>query len=178
MTFPAYAEELTGLGTFQLLPLDPAAHGDLVYEWVSQPRARFWGMTTHSRAEVREIYAFLDGLTTHHAYLMVLAGVPVGIFQTYEPAADPIGEHYPVRDGDFGIHLFLAPADPPVAGFTGAVAGALLRFAFGHEGTKRIVVEPDVRNERALARWRRLGFVFGDRVTTAEKTAQLAFLDR
>ena len=41
---------------------------------------------------------------------MVLAGTPVGIFQTYEPAADPIGEFYPVRDGDFGIHLFMAPA--------------------------------------------------------------------
>ena len=97
---------------------------------------------------------------------MRLSGKPVGIFQTYEPAADPIGEHYPVRDGDFGIHLFLAPAEPPVPGFTGAVAGALLRFAFAHPGTKRIVVEPDARNERALVRWQRLGFVFGDEVVT------------
>ena len=47
-----------------------------------------------------------------------VAGTAIGVFQTYEPAADPIGEHYPVREGDFGIHLFLAPADPPIAGFT------------------------------------------------------------
>jgi hypothetical protein len=173
----AYEEEIEGFGTFRLVRLDPERHLDLVYGWVTQPRAEFWGMTGHSRELVREIYEFIDGLDTHHAYLMLLAGKPVGIFQTYEPAADPIGEHYPVRDGDLGIHLFLAPADPPVSGFTGAVAGALLRFAFAHPGTKRIVVEPDVRNERALRRWQSLGFVFGDQVRTADKTAQLAFLD-
>ncbi|GIF71255.1 GNAT family N-acetyltransferase [Asanoa siamensis] len=174
----AYREELPGLGTFTLERLDPVRHLDVVHGWVTQPRAEFWGMTDHSPEQVREIYAFVDGLDTHHAYLMVLDDRPVGIFQTYEPAADPIGEYYPVRDGDFGIHLLLAPADPPVPGFTGAVAGALLRFAFtSRPGTERIVVEPDVRNERGLARWRRLGFVFGDVVTTEHKTAQLAFLD-
>jgi len=176
MTGPAYEQDLPGFGTFRLDRLDPVRDRDLVHGWVSQPRAWFWGMTEHSPEVVQEIYEFVDGLPTHHAYLMRLSGKPVGIFQTYEPAADPIGEHYPVRDGDFGIHLFLAPADPPMPGFTGAIAGALLRFAFAHPGTKRIVVEPDVRNERALTRWRRLGFEFDAVVDTGEKTAQLAFL--
>jgi RimJ/RimL family protein N-acetyltransferase len=49
---------------------------------------------------------------------------------------------------------------------------------FTQPARRRIVIEPDVRNERALRRWRRLGFAFGDRVTTADKTAQLAFLSR
>jgi penicillin amidase len=158
--------------------LDPVADLDLVHTWVTEPRAFFWGMTSHSPDLVQEIYEFLDGLETHHAYLMRLGDTPVGIFQTYEPAADPIGEHYPVRDGDFGIHLFLAPADPPIPGFTAAIAGALLRFAFAQPGVRRIIVEPDARNERALARWHRLGFVFGAQVLTPEKTAQLAFLER
>jgi penicillin amidase len=171
-------EELPGLGTFRLNRLDPVADLDLVYRWVTEPRAVFWGMTAHSPELVQEIYEFLDGLETHHAYLMRLADTPIGIFQTYEPAADPIGQHYPVREGDFGIHLFLAPADPPIPGFTAAIACALLRFAFAGPGIRRILVEPDVRNERALARWHRLGFVFDNQVTTPEKTAQLAFLDR
>ncbi|GAA1876629.1 GNAT family N-acetyltransferase [Asanoa iriomotensis] len=173
----AYEEELPDLGTLQLVPLDPVRHLDLVHGWVTQPRAEFWGMTGHSKELVHEIYAYVDGLETHHAYLMLLAGEPVGIFQTYRPEADPIGDHYDVRAGDFGIHLFLAPAETPKPGFTGTVAGALLRFAFAHPGTKRIVIEPDVRNERALARWRRLGFTFDTVVTTPDKTAQLAFLD-
>ncbi|SNT08480.1 penicillin amidase [Asanoa hainanensis] len=173
-----YEEELPGLGRFRLDRLDPVADLDLVYKWVTEPRAVFWGMTEHSPELVQEIYEFVDGLPTHHAYLMRLDGRPVGIFQTYEPAADPIGEYYEVREGDFGIHLFVAPADPPVPGFTGAIAGALFRYVFADPTHHRIVIEPDVDNGHALRRWRRLGFVFGDRVNTPGKTAQLAFLDR
>ncbi|MEU8301554.1 GNAT family N-acetyltransferase [Micromonospora sp. NPDC048909] len=174
----AYTEELPGLGRFALVPLDPTEHLDTVYVWVTQPRAEFWGMTGYTRDEVREVYEFVDGLTTHHAYLMLLDEVPAGIFQTYEPAADPIGEFYPVRDGDFGIHLFMAPAAREIPGFTGAIAGALTRFVFQEPGRRRIVVEPDARNERALRRWKRLGFTFGAVVQTPQKPAQLAFLER
>lgn len=174
-----HEEQLTGLGRLRLRPLDPDQHLDLVYQWVTQPRAEFWGMTGHTREEVREIYAFLAGLSTHHAYLMLLDGAPVGIFQTYQPEADPVGEAYPVRPGDVGIHLFLAaPRLRPIPDFTGTLAGSLTRYLFGTLGAERIVVEPDVRNERALRRWRRLGFSFGPQVDLAGKRAQLAFLTR
>lgn len=173
-----YSEDLPGYGHFTLNRLNPAADADLIHEWVTEPRAEFWGMRGHTPQDVRDIYEFVDSLETHHAYLMRLDGEPVGIFQTYEPAADPIGEHYPVRAGDYGIHLFLAPADPPVAGFTGAVAGALVRYVFRDSDRRRIIVEPDARNERALRRWKRLGFEFGEQVRLEHKVAQLAFLHR
>lgn len=173
-----FSEDLPGLGRFTLTRLDPAADAALVHRWVTEPRAEFWGMTDHTLDDVREVYGFVDGLDTHHAYLMRLDDVPCGIFQTYEPAADPIGAYYDVRAGDYGIHLFLAPATTPVPGFTGAVAGALVRFVFADPSRTRIVVEPDARNERALKRWKRLGFEFGDRVRTEHKVAQLAFLER
>lgn len=175
----AYQERLVGLGTLRLVPLDPDQHLDLVYRWVTAPRAQFWGMTGYTREQVRDVYAFLAGLPTHHAYLLVLDGAPVGIFQTYQPEADPVGEVYPVQPGDVGIHLFLAPPrQRPVPGFTGAVAGALTRYVFGVLEATRIVVEPDVRNARALRRWRRLGFRFDAEVELSEKRAQLAFLPR
>ena len=41
---------------------------------------------------------------------MVVDGEPVALFQTYEPLHDPVGEAYPARAGDIGIHLLLAPA--------------------------------------------------------------------
>ncbi|MDG4765707.1 GNAT family N-acetyltransferase [Solwaraspora sp. WMMD406] len=178
MLATVYAETLAGIGRFDLVVLDPRAHLDLVHRWVTEPRARFWGMTTYSRAEVGEVYEFIDGLETHHAYLMRIDEVPVGIFQTYEPAEDPLGEHYPVAPGDIGIHLFLAAAEPPIAGFTGTLAGALNRYLFADPTRTRIVVEPDVRNDRALRRWQRLGFVFDAQLDLADKRAQLAFLTR
>lgn len=173
-----YAEQLPGIGRFSLVVLDPEVHIDVVFRWVAEPRARFWGMTGHSREQVAEIYRFIDGLDSHHAYLMNVDDRPVGIFQTYEPAEDPLGEHYPVRPGDIGIHLFLAQATPPVAGFTDAVAAAFTRHLFSDPARQRIVIEPDVRNDRALRRWKRLGFEFGPQLELADKRAQLAYLSR
>lgn len=171
--------------TFTIRPLDPVADLDLVHGWVTQPRARFWGMTDHTREEVGEVYAFLASLDTHHAYLVheVLPGraeedgVPVAIFQTYEPEHDPVGEVYEVQEGDLGIHLFVAPGEPR-PGFTGALVRYLAGRVFGDPSVRRLVVEPDVLNERSVARFSREGFQPGPVVDLGHKTAQLAFLPR
>lgn len=43
---------------------------------------------------------------------------------------------------------------------------------------RRIVVEPDVRNEAALGRLRTEGFTFASEIDMPDKRAQLAFLTR
>lgn len=164
--------------TFQLRPVDPVADLDLIHGWVSQPRATFWGMTTYSRDEVGEVYAFLDGLTTHHAYLVLDASVPVAIFQTYDPAHDPVGETYAVQEGDLGCHLFVAPAEVPAPGFTGRLIAHLLGVVLADPAVRRIVAEPDVRNAASIARAERVGLQRGEVVELADKTAQLAFITR
>ena len=40
-------------------PLDPDAHTELLHGWLTTDRARFWGMTAHSPAQVR---AYLDSV--------------------------------------------------------------------------------------------------------------------
>lgn len=166
---------------FTLRPLDPDADLALVHDWVTQERAVFWGMTDHTREEVREVYAYLASLETHHAYL-VHEGQdgserPVAIFQTYEPEHDPVGEVYDVQQGDLGIHLFIGPGDR-VPGFTGALTRFLLGKVLADPVVQRIVVEPDVRNERSVARFLREGFEPGPVVDLGHKTARLAFLTR
>lgn len=167
--------------TFTDRRLDPVADLDLVHGWVTQPRARFWGMTEHTREEVGEVYAYLDSLSTHHAYLVHEARAdgeePVAIFQTYEPRHDPVGEAYAVQDGDLGVHLFVAPGEPR-PGFTGRLVQHLMGRVFADPAVRRVVVEPDVLNERSLARFAREGFVLGPVVDLGHKTAQLAFLPR
>lgn len=163
---------------FTFRPLDPRRDLDLVHDWVTQPRARFWGMTNHTRDEVGEVYTFLDGLTTHHAYLVHRDDVPVAIFQTYDPAHDPVGETYDVQDGDIGCHLFVAPAGAPEPGFTGRLVAYLLTVVLADPAVRRLVVEPDVANAASLRRFERVGFSLGDVVELPGKTAQLAFVTR
>ncbi|MCM0678390.1 acetyltransferase, partial [Micromonospora phytophila] len=43
---------------------------------------------------------------------------------------------------------------------------------------RRIVAEPDARNDRAIARLLRSGFVAGPLIELPEKRARLLFLDR
>jgi penicillin amidase len=173
-----YDEELPGLGRLTLAVLDPARDAELVHGWVTQRRAAFWGMLDHSVDDVREIYEFVAGLPTHHAYLIRLNDRPIGLFQSYEPGADPVGERYRVQAGDVGMHLLLAPGRRPPRGLTTDVGAALARFLFRDPAAQRLVVEPDVRNHLALRRLELSGFTFDQEIDMPDKRAQLAFLSR
>jgi hypothetical protein len=185
-----HEQRLDGFGTVRVLPLDPHADAGVVHRWVSEERAVFWGMNGLGREQVAGIYAHMAALTTHHAFLVVRDGDPVALLQTYEPGADRISECYEVRDGDIGVHLLLAPAGVGGArpGWSGALLTAVTAYVLPGLGRRRIVVDPDVRNEKAIARFLRQGFEAGPVVVLPEidlpdvhlpeKTAQLAFLER
>jgi penicillin amidase len=174
-----FEQKVEDFGLVAIVPVRPAEDIDLIYGWVTEERAKYWGMTEHSREYVQEIYEYLDSLQTHHAFLVLRDGEPVALFQTYEPDADPVGECYEVEPGDIGVHLLIAP--PPgesQAGFTGVLLGVFSAYLFADPKHRRIVAEPDVRNERAAERMRRTGFTFGPEIRLPEKTARLVFLRR
>ncbi|MFH0245663.1 GNAT family N-acetyltransferase [Streptomyces sp. HK10] len=175
-----YEARVEGFGTVRVVPVDPARDIGLLYGWVSRERARFWGMRDHTREQVLEIYGYLDSLSTHHAYLLHLDDRPVALFQTYEPGADPVGEYYEVRPGDFGLHLMVGPADGGARpGFTGTLLTVFLAYLLAEDpGRRRIVAEPDARNEKAVSRLLRTGFVLGPEIEMPNKRARLVFLDR
>ncbi|MEV6163914.1 GNAT family N-acetyltransferase [Streptomyces sp. NPDC052052] len=173
-----HEQEVPGFGTVRLVPVDPAADLDLIHGWVTEERASFWGMGEASREQVLETYEFLDSLTTHHAYLALRDGVPVALFQTYEPAADPLADCYDVQPGDFGFHLLVGPVDTAERGFTGALFSVFIGYLFSDPEHLRIVAEPDARNEKVIARLVREGFALGPEIDKPEKRARLVFLDR
>lgn len=165
------------LGHLSTTVLDPDADLDTIHAWVTAPGTGFWGLGHLGRDELRDLYAYVDSLPTHHAFLVWRDGEPVALLQTYDPHHDPVGETYPVEPGDVGLHLLVGSrgADP-VAGFTAHLVGYLVGLLLGQPGARRVVVEPDVRNERAVARMVRSGFVLGPVVDLPHKRAQLAFL--
>ncbi|RMB79888.1 GNAT family N-acetyltransferase [Streptomyces shenzhenensis] len=185
-----HEQQVDGFGTVRILPLDPRADAAVIHAWAGEERAVFWGMNGLTEDQVAEIYAHMDGLDTHHAFLVVRDGEPVALLQTYEPEADRVGECYEVRPGDIGVHLLLAPAGPDGArsGWSAALLSACAEYLLRGLGRRRIVVDPDVRNEKAVARFLKQGFVPGPAVVLPEvdlpdvhlpaKNAQLAFLPR
>ncbi|WP_431046085.1 GNAT family N-acetyltransferase [Streptomyces sp. P1-3] len=184
-----HEQAVGGFGTVRVLPVRPAKDIDLIHAWVTEDRARFWGMAEADRRRVLEIYEHLDSLTTHHAYLVHRDDEPVALLQTYEPAADRVSEVYDVEPGDIGVHLLIGPATGAARpGFTGALLPALMAYVLADPERRRIVAEPDAHNEKAIARLRRTGFVLGPEVVlpeivlpevhVPEKRARLCFLNR
>ncbi|WP_316739502.1 GNAT family N-acetyltransferase [Streptomyces sp. MK7] len=185
-----HEQVVDGFGTVRVLPLDPCTDAGTVHRWVSEERAVFWGMTGLTRSQVADVYAHMDTLDTHHAFLVVKDGTPAALLQTYEPEADRVSECCPVRPGDIGVHLLLAPAgaDGHRPGWTAALLHVVLTHLLLGLDRRRIVVDPDVRNDKAIARFLRQGFERGPVVVLPEivlpdvhlpeKRAQLAFLSR
>ncbi|MEJ1200836.1 MULTISPECIES: GNAT family N-acetyltransferase [unclassified Streptomyces] len=185
-----HEQELDGFGAVRVLPLDAAADAGVIHRWVSEERAAFWGMNGLTRDQVADVYAHMDTLDTHHAFLVVKDGEPVALLQTYDPEADRVSECYDVEPGDIGVHLLLAPAGSEGArsGWTAELAGSLMAYVLLGLDRKRIVVDPDVGNEKAIARFLKQGFTAGPAVVLPEidlpdvylpeKKAQLAFLRR
>ncbi|MGW0839451.1 GNAT family N-acetyltransferase [Streptomyces sp. NPDC002787] len=185
-----HEQVVDGFGTVRLLPLDAKADAEVVHGWVSEPRAEFWGMNGLSRERVREIYEHLGTLDTHHAYLAVHDGEPVGLLQTYEPEADRVSECYEVEPGDIGVHVLLAPAGAAGGrpGWSSSVLAVFTSYVLVGLDRRRVVVDPDERNEKAIARFARQGFETGPVVVLPEidlpdvylpeKRARLAFLRR
>ncbi|MEU3252924.1 GNAT family N-acetyltransferase [Streptomyces sp. NPDC006997] len=187
---PVHEQHVDGFGTLRVRPLDVTADAGVLHAWVSGERAAFWGMNGLTREQVAEVYAHMDTLDTHHAFLLLREDEPVALLQTYEPEADRVGECYRPEPGDIGLHLLLAPASAGRArpGWTGTLVRVITSYVLLVLDRRRIVVDPDVRNEKAIARFVREGFVTGPRVVLPEidlpdvylpeKHAQLAFLTR
>ncbi|MBQ0847665.1 acetyltransferase [Streptomyces sp. BH-SS-21] len=185
-----HEEAVEGLGTVRVVPVDAEADLDVLHSWVTAERARFWGMGGFTREQVLETYRHLGSLDTHHAFLAVLDGEPAALFQTYEPEADRVSECYEVEPGDIGVHLLIGPPPGGVGrpGHSTALLRAFTTYVLRVLDRPRVVVEPDLRNEKAIARLIRQGFVLGPpivlpeidlpEVHLPEKKARLAFLVR
>ncbi|MEU9286825.1 GNAT family N-acetyltransferase [Streptomyces sp. NPDC048275] len=185
-----HEHRLDGFGTVRILPVDPHADLDVIHGWVTEERARFWGMNGLTKDQVLQAYVHLDSLDTHHAFLAVKDGEPAALFQTYEPEADRVSECYDVEPGDIGVHLLIGPAGPGGGrpGWSSALLTAFTTYALIGLDRQRVVVEPDARNTKAIDRLVRQGFVPEAEIVLPEidlpevylpeKRAQLAFLTR
>ncbi|MBD5787447.1 acetyltransferase [Cellulosimicrobium terreum] len=172
------ARDVPGAGHVTLRVLDPDADLDVLHAWVTRPWARFWGLGDLTPAELRDLYAYVGSLPTHHAFLVRWDEQPVALLQTYEPEHDPVGTCYDVLAGDVGVHFFLGGRGPRGTDLWAVLGAVLAEFLFADPSVLRVVVEPDVANQRAHARMRALGFDIGEPVRVGDKDALLAFLPR
>lgn len=173
-----FGKTVPGIGELGLEPLQVAQHAAIVHTWLTHDHARFWGMQWMARADVERFYTDMAASSEADAWLGRHDGEPMFLVECYDPAADPIGRHYDVRTGDRGMHILLAPSNRRISGFSRAVFDLVMDFLFSDAAVERVVVEPDIENDRIHELNQRAGFVYERRVKLPEKTAALAFCTR
>jgi hypothetical protein len=174
---------LTIAGPLSILPADPQRDAGTLQGWLADPHAAFWGM---GHLDVGAVRDYLDGVVAdphQDAWLGLVGGIPTFFAETYDPAQVLLrGIHDPLP-GDLGMHVLIAPPGAePVHGLTDAVFAAVMAWCFDELGAGRVVVEPDVRNERIRHKNRRAGFAelreVGIRDGDHTKTAMLSVCTR
>lgn len=175
---PHYSTPSANVNGFHIRPLDVARDAPTLHRWFIEERAAFWNMRDKSVDEVAAFYQAIEDSGHARAWIGSQHGASAFLFESYDPAHDEAGEHYAVRPGDLGMHLFVGPAATPVPGHTRRVFQALMTFLFEQLAAERIVVEPDARNTRIHELNLAMGFVYAKNVAFREKTASLAFCTR
>ncbi|SCL34730.1 Protein N-acetyltransferase, RimJ/RimL family [Micromonospora nigra] len=178
MTEVVYTRVDDRLGGFALRTLDPDADAVLLHRWVTHPRARFWLMQDADVAGVAAEYRRIAGHPHHDAFVGLWRGEPAFLAERYDPARVELTGLYDARPGDVGMHFLCAPADIPVHGFSRAVITTVLAWLFADGATRRVVVEPDVRNTAVHALNAAVGFEVVGPVAKPEKTALLSICTR
>jgi len=170
---------VTDIGEFCIRPLDLVNDSTLLHGWVSAERARFWGMQDYSEEDVRRVYQ--EQLDSPHCqpYIGLHNGIPSFLLETYDPAHDLLASHYEVAVGDVGMHFLIGPSSGLVMhGFSRAVMQTIMAFLFSNPAHLRVVVEPDITNEKIHPINTAAGFCYTSQITLPHKTAWLAFCQR
>jgi RimJ/RimL family protein N-acetyltransferase len=165
-------------GKLSFRPLALEKDAAILHGWMIQPYAHFWGMQNSTVAEVDAFYRDLTAGKPHAALMGEIDGQPQCLIECYPVQDDPLREHYDVQPGDMGMHILLSPADKPVAGFSWQVFSAVMEYLFSQPDVKRVVVEPDVRNDKIHKLNKRAGFRYQKQIQLTHKTAWLAFCQR
>ncbi|WP_411704806.1 GNAT family N-acetyltransferase [Edaphovirga cremea] len=176
-TTPLFSRD-DAAGVFTLRRLQLPDDAIFLHQWMTQSYARFWGMLDSTREEVESTYRKLLADDPLAALIGECNGSPAFLMEFYHAQHDAIGEYYQALPGDYGMHLLIAPATVPVAGFSWQVFSTVMDYMFSLPQVTRVVVEPDVRNEKIHRLNKRAGFIYLHTVDLPHKTAWLAFCQR
>lgn len=164
------------IGTFRLRPLQIPQDIALIHNWVNREYASYWGLLGYSVEQVEAEYRKISEQAM--VYLGFCNDQPAFVLECYDPEHHELSQHYAWQSGDRGMHILVAPAERPIANFTGSVFTVIMDFMFSDPKVQRIVVEPDVNNEKIHILNERAGFEYQKIITLAHKTAHLAFCTR
>ena len=147
----------TPAGRFTLSPVKPDRELPLIQRWMNDPEvARYWELDGPPERTAEHVRAQLD--SAHSRPLLArLSGRPIGYWELYQAAQDPLAAHYPAEPADLGVHLLIGEPDCRGIGLGGLLL-RVLADAAQRQRPRRLVAEPDERNLASVRAFAAAGF--------------------
>lgn len=161
-------------------PADPDGFDlDLVHGWMRSPHvAAFWNQAWSRKRWEAELRGQLAG--AHSLPCLVSRDDdPVLYLEIYRVARDRVARCYPAAPHDLGLHVAIGEAAMTGRGLVRSLLPILVSALFETDPKcARVVLEPDVRNKRAIASFQAGGFSISGEITLPDKTALLMVCER
>lgn len=169
---------MSALSTLTMEPLELPRDLGRLHAWVTHPKAVYWEMQAATVQDVATEYALIEDDPRRDAWLGRCDGEPAFLAETYDPFSSELAGLPELRPGDLGMHVLVAPTGTPQPGFTRRVLRRVMEHCFADPSVRRVVVEPDVRNERIATLNAEAGFEVVRTVRLPTKEAALSFCTR
>lgn len=155
-------------------PVRTSLDVELVHKWMNQPHvARFWNQawsldkwTRHLDELARDSYV-APLLIAHRER-------PVCYLELYRAARHFVAEHYGAHPHDVGVHIAIGETQMKGKGLGTQICRSMFDAIFSADPScRRIVTEPDVRNDVARKLFRGLGMHLVGEIQLPHKRAAL-----
>ena len=167
----------TPAGRFTLSPVKPDRDLPVIHRWMNDPAvAEFWELDGPLERTAEHVYRQLD-LPHSQPLLARLAGRPIGYWELYQAAQDPLAAHYAALPDDLGVHLLIGEGDCRGLGL-GSLLLRVLADAVQRRAPRRLVAEPDERNLASVRAFTAAGFAAEAKLELPEKRAVLMLRHR
>jgi hypothetical protein len=180
-----HVSEFPGTCTIRLRPIDLEHDAPVLHDWVNQDYAEFWGMKGCTVEQLRSTYRSRIVKRPQHRLLIGTlddSTEPLFLLEDYRPTQDSLGQHFKdARPTDRGFHLLVAPPGQrslPVRSIGYYILTAATEYFFSDPEVRRVVAEPDLRNEKMLVLCQQVGYELGPVLHLPTKTAQIEVMTR
>ncbi|GGF32065.1 rhizobactin siderophore biosynthesis protein RhbD [Halobacillus andaensis] len=149
-----------------------------IYKWMHQPYViPFWQLNLSK--ENLKSHMSEARIDPHQSlYIGSINGDPMSYWEAYWVQGDVVEKYYEADPFDQGIHLLIGEADYLGRGLALPLLRAMVDFQFKWKQTKKVIAEPDHRNEKMIHVFEKCGFKKIKKIELPDKTALLMFCER
>ncbi len=136
--------------TFEALRED---HRAMLHQWLETPHARAWWGDPEE-----ELALIYDGKGEHEPFIACVNGTPVAYIQSWRPTDHPeLPWQHGLTPTTMGIDITIGQSENLGKGLGSLILRHFAARLFA-QGATRLVIDPDARNERAIAAYMKAGF--------------------